>query len=84
MVNEDMRQMARRLDERVTKIWRMTYNQYDMVNQLLNSNHEIVSKVEKIANLRSKSDQLKNELRSQKEDNEGIKRVQEIMRILDV
>lgn len=53
MVDEDKRKMATRLDARINEVQRLTNKQFDMVNQLLSSNHEISRKVKEIADLRS-------------------------------
>ena len=59
MDNEDKRKMATSLDERINEVWRMTHNQFDMINYLLSVNHDISRKVKEIANLRSDNNQLK-------------------------
>lgn len=66
MTDEDIRQMATSLDERIKEVYRQTCNQFDVVNQLLSSNHEIARNMEEIANLISKNYQLKSELRDEK------------------
>lgn len=51
MDHKDERKMAKRLDERIIEVQRMTHNRYDMISQFLSINHDISSKMKEIANL---------------------------------
>ena len=44
MADEDKRQLDTRLDERINEVQKLTHNQFDVINQLLSANHEIVGK----------------------------------------
>lgn len=57
----------------------MTHNQLDMINQLISVNHEIERKELEIANLKSKNDILVNELKTEKEFVESLKKLKEAM-----
>lgn len=64
MIDEDKKKMVTRLDkERINEVKRLTHNQFDMVNQLLSANHEIIRKVEEIEDPRLENNKFKNELR---------------------
>lgn len=75
--------MVTSLDERINEVQRLTQNQLDMVNQLLNFNHDITRKVEEIENLRTENNQLKSKLRDEKEIIERMNKPKEIIRIFD-
>ena len=59
--------MATSFDERINEVQRLNHNQFDMVNQLLNDNHEIIGKVEEISKMSLRTIKLKDELRAKKE-----------------
>lgn len=54
-----------------------------MVNQLLSASHEIARKVEEVANLRSKNNQPKSELKYEKEFIERLKKPKEAMKFIN-
>ena len=57
MIYEDKRQITTRQHAKNEETVRLTKNHYEMVNQLISENHEII-------NLRKKNDELKNDLRT--------------------
>ena len=58
--DDDKRKMATRLDERIRHVQKLTHKQFDMLNQLLNSNQELNKK-------NVENDHMRNDLRSKKE-----------------
>lgn len=83
MTYEEKRQMATSIDGIINEVQRLNHNHFDMVNQLLSVNHEIYRKVEEIAHLRSKKNQLKSELKVEKEFIERLNKLKEAMQFLN-
>ena len=83
MIDGDKRKRATSFDERTNEAPRLNHKKFDMINQLLSTNHEINRKVEEIANMRFENNQLKNELRDEKEINEMMNILGQVMRQLD-
>lgn len=81
MAEEEKRQMAIKLEERTFEVHKLTSHQLDMINQEANK------KDLEITNLRSQNEQLKSELRHEKElmermnkSNEPVKHFEELLR----
>ena len=87
MTKEDKRKMVARLEERSFEVQNITKNWLNTMSQLLIANQELKKKDMEITNLRLQSDQLRSELRSEKEilermnkPSEDIKYFEELMR----
>lgn len=83
MVEVDTRQMDTKIEERSSDVQKLTNNQLDMMNQLLLANQELSRKGMEITNMRSHSDQLRNELRSKKEILERMNKLCEAIRYFE-
>ena len=67
MVEEDKRQIATKFEERSSNVQKLTNTHLDMMNHLILTNQELNRRDMEIENLRSQSDQLRSELRYEKE-----------------
>lgn len=72
MTKEDKRQIDTRPNEMTCDVQNLTNNQLDMVNQLLLANQELNMKDMEIKNLRLEINELKNDLRYEREINERM------------
>lgn len=89
MAEEDKRQMVIRLKDRSFEVQKITNNQLDMINQLIVVTQDAYRKDLEITNLRSQNEQLRSELKHEKElmermnkPNEAIKHFEELTRSL--
>ena len=67
ILEDDKRNLANRLEEKSTKLTRISNMQMDTLGQMVNIHHELNMKDIKISTLKMKNEQLQNELKREKE-----------------
>ena len=67
MLEDDKRNLANRLEEKSIELTKISNIQLDTLNQMMNAHHELNMKDIEISTLRMQNEQLKNELKREKE-----------------
>ena len=67
MIEEDKRNLANRLEEKSTKLARISNMQLDTLSQMMNAHHEQNVKDNEIIALKLQNEQLQNDLRRERE-----------------
>ena len=75
--------MENRLEERISKVHKLTNTQLDMMNQLMLANQELNRKDVEIAHLISQKELLKNELKTKNEYVERFKNLNKEMKYFE-
>ena len=87
MLEDDKRNLANRLEEKSTKLTRISNMQMDTLGQMVNIHHELIMKDIEISTLKMQNEQLQNELKREKEiaknfnkSSEAIKYFEQLMK----
>ena len=83
MLEDDKRNLANKLEEKCTKLTRISNMQMDTLAQLMNLHHELNMKDIEISTLRMQNEQLKNELKREKETAENLNKSSEAIKYFE-
>ena len=77
MIEDDKRNLAKRLEEKSIKLARISNMQLDTLSQMMNAHHELNVKDIEISTLKMQNEQLQNDLRREKEITESFNKPNE-------
>ena len=83
MLEDEKRNLANRLEEKSTKLARISNMQMDTLGQLMNLHHELNIKDIEISTLKVQNDQLQNELKREKETAENLNKSSEAIKYFE-
>ena len=83
MIEEDKRNLANRLEEKLTKIARISNMQIDTLSQMMNAHHELNVKDIKITTLKLQNEQLQNDVRREREIVESFNKPNEVIKYFE-
>ena len=83
MLEDDKRNIANKLEEKCTKLTSISNMQMDTLAQLMNLHHELNMKYIETSTLRMQNEQLKNELKREKETAENLNKSSEAIKYFE-
>ena len=83
MLEDDKRNLTNRLEDKSTKLTKISNMQLDTLSQLMNIHHELNMKDIEISTLKLQNEQLKNELKREKEIAENLNKSSEAIKYFE-
>ena len=83
MIEDDKRTLTNRLEEKTSKVQGIANMQLETMNQVMIANHELNSKNIEVTNLKLQNEQLRNDLKGEKEFAESFNRANEAIKYFD-
>ena len=80
MLEDDKRNLTNKLEEKSTKITRISNMQMDTLSQMMNIHHELNMKDIEISTLKMKNEKLQNELKREREIAENFNKSSEAIK----
>ena len=80
MLEDDKRNLSNKLEEKSTKLAKISNMQLDTLSQMMNSHHEVNMKDIEISTLRMQNKQLQNELKREREIVENFNKSSEAIK----
>ena len=83
IIDDDIRILRNRLDEKIYDVQKLTNTQLELMNQAMVTNQELMTSDHEIATLKMQNEQLQNELKAEKELTKRMNKSSEAMRYFE-